>query len=439
MNVEIVTIGDELLLGFTLDTNSAFLARQLGELGIAVERRTSCGDAPASIEAAVGDALGRTGAVIVTGGLGPTADDLTKPAIARLFGREMYRSEEVAEQLRQRWRSLGRPGQMPDSNYSQAMVPAGAELLRNGQGTAPGILLDDGAGRWVAMLPGVPREMRAMFDDALRPRLAARVPADSPVIRSLTIRTTGIAESALADMLTEFGREVDGASLAFLPGVEGVDLRLTSRGLPSGQTDSVLAAAARQLQARVGALAYGEGDTDLAAVVLDKCRAEGLRVAVAESCTGGLLGERLTAIPGASDVFHGGLIAYDNRVKRQILGVLESDLEQHGAVSEQVALQMARAIRLRLGTEVGMSITGIAGPGGGTPEKPVGTVWIALDIAEGRPPQPRPDGRLPLVPMTQARVFQLVGDREEIRRRSAQHALDMLRRVVIDLPNLASL
>ncbi len=439
MNVEIVTIGDELLLGFTVDTNSAFLARQLAALGVAVVRRTSCGDEPESIAETVGEALDRTGAVIVTGGLGPTADDMTKPAIALLFGREVVRDESVVRHLRERWRSLGRTEPIPESNFTQAMIPVGAELLPNPHGSAPGVFLEDERGRWAAMLPGVPREMRAMFTDVLRPRIQARMGTDAPVIRSVTLRTTGIGESAIADRLGEKGRGINGLSLAFLPGMGGVDLRLTSRGRPAAEADEALALAAGVLRDELSAWIYGEGETDLAAVVLESCRAEALRVGVAESCTGGLLGARFTAVPGASDVFHGGIIAYDNRVKRQILGVLDSDLEEHGAVSEPVALQMAKAVRLRLGTEVGMSITGVAGPGGGSSEKPVGTVWIALDIAEGRPPQPPVDGRPPIIPMRQARVFQLVGDRDEIRRRAAQAALDMLRRTVAELSNLPAI
>ncbi len=439
MNVEIVTIGDELLLGFTVDTNSAFLARHLAALGVAVVRRTSCGDAPGAIAETVGGALDRTGAVITTGGLGPTADDMTKPAIASLFGRDVVRDESVVLQLHDRWRSFGRTEPIPESNFTQAMIPAGAELLHNPHGSAPGVFLEDERGRWVAMLPGVPREMRAMFTDVLRPRIEARTGDDAPVIRSLTLRTTGIGESAIADRLGEKGRGINGLSLAFLPGIEGVDLRLTSRGLPAEEADEALASAARLLRDELGDNIYGEGETDLAAVVLDGCRAEDLRVAVAESCTGGLLGARFTAVPGSSDVFHGGVIAYDNRVKRQILGVLDSDLDEHGAVSEPVALQMAKAVRLRLGTEIGMSVTGIAGPGGGTAAKPVGTVWVALDIAEGRPPQPRSDGRPPIVPTRQARVFQLIGDRDEIRRRAAQSALNMLRRTVAELSNLSAI
>lgn len=432
MNVEIVTIGDELLLGFTIDTNAAFLARALGELGVRIVRRTTCGDDAVEIAAAVRDGLDRAGAVITTGGLGPTADDLTKPAIAALFGRALHRDEDVVARLEAIWRERRRPGPVPPANLQQAMIPDGARILRNDHGTAPGIFLGDEHGRWVAMLPGVPREMREMFTHALAPLVVEQASGEGAahVVRSRTLRTTGVAESVLAGRLAELGRGFDGVSLAFLPGTPGVDLRLTVHGVPATDADRRLGAAAARVRALLGAELYGEGSDDLAAVVLAHCRGERLRLAVAESCTGGLLGARLTAVPGASDVFHGGIIAYDNRVKRQLLGVLDTDLSGHGAVSEAVARQMARGIRIRLGTEIGIAITGVAGPGGGTPEKPVGTVWVAIDVAEGRPPIPRPPGRPPLEPYGEARVFQLVGDRDEIRQRAAQGALELVRRTI---------
>lgn len=436
MNVEIITIGDELLLGFTLDTNSGFLGRELANIGVTVLRRASCGDDIDEIVSTVNEALQRTGAVITTGGLGPTADDMTVEAVAKLFGRTMQRDDSIAQWLEQRWETYRRKGPMPESNYKQALIPAGAEIIANPIGSAPGVLLTDNAGRWVATLPGVPRETRAMFTESLRPRIVAQLAAlagDATVIRSATLRTIGVGESAIADSLGELGNGVNGMTLAFLPGISGVDLRLTSRGRNSADADKALADGARILRDRLGDAVYGEGDDTLASVVLELCREARIRIAVAESCTGGLLGAQITDVPGASDVFHGGLISYDNRVKRQLLGVLDTDLAEHGAVSEKVALQMARGIRVRLGTELAVSITGIAGPAGGTPEKPVGTVWIAVDVSEGRPPVERPDGYPPITPTARARVFHFAGNRDEIRYRAAQAALDMIRRTVIDL------
>lgn len=418
MRIEIVTIGDELLLGFTIDTNAAHLARALAASGIEVVRRATVGDEPAAIAAAVREALDRTGAVITTGGLGPTADDLTVASVAALFGRAMRLDADILAALERRWAArFSAP--LPASNRKQAMVPEGARVLVNRHGSAPGIWLEDERGRFVAMLPGVPREMRGMLADELGPLLAerARAAGGAPVVvRSRTVRTTGIAESALADRLGELAAGIDGLTLAYIPAPPGVDLRLTARGLPAAEADARLGAAAARIRERVGAHAYGEDDDDLAAVVLQRCRERGLRVAVGESCTGGMLGMRLTAIAGSSDVFVGGVIAYDNSVKRGLLDVRAADLEQHGAVSEPVARQMATGARARTGAEIGLGITGVAGPDGGTPEKPVGTVWIAADV----------NGALV------ARRFAFGGDRDEIRQRSAQAALDMIRRALAD-------
>lgn len=418
LRVELVTIGDELLLGFTIDTNAAHLSRALAAAGIEVVRRTTVGDDAQAIAAAVKEGLDRSGAVITTGGLGPTSDDLTKPAIANLFGREMRFDPAIAEDLEKRWRSRFPAGVFPQANRTQAEIPSGARILRNRHGTAPGIWLEDDRGRWVAMLPGVPREMRGMLDDELLPLLGGRAEGDGNAIVSATLRTTGIAESAVADLLgNDFlgGRvaEPGSLSLAYLPGVAGLDLRVTARGLGRTRAEQLVADAVAKLRQRIGSYAYGEDEADLAGVVLEKCRSRSLTLAVAESCTGGLLGERITSVPGSSDVFLGGVIAYHNDVKRTLLGVRQSDLEAHGAVSEVVALQMASGVRERVGADIGVSITGIAGPGGGSAEKPVGLIWVAVHMAKG-----------------QARRFHVGGDRAEIRQRGAQAALEMVRRIL---------
>ena len=421
MRIEICTIGDELLLGYTIDTNGAHLARELAASGVSVARRATVGDGAEEIAAAVREALDRTGAVITTGGLGPTADDLTKPAIAALFGRGMYLDEAYLDELSRRWQErFGRA--MPESNRQQALLPEGCRVLVNRYGSAPGVWLEDDRGRWVAMLPGVPREMRGMLADELGPivrdraarEAAARGDGEPGVVRARTLRTTSIAESAIADRLGPLARGVDGVSLAYLPGREGTDLRLVVRDRPAADADAALAAAADQVRERVGDFVYGEGEADLAAAVLALCRARGLTLAVAESCTGGLLGARLTAVPGSSDVVLGGVIAYSNAVKTEMLGVDAEALAAHGAVSDPVARQMAAGARARLGATVGVGITGIAGPGGGTPEKPVGTVHIAIDV----------DGA------ARAVGYVFLGDREEIRFRATQFALDLVRRAL---------
>jgi len=411
MNIEIVTIGDELLLGFTIDTNAAHLARELAALGVRIVRRATCGDDASSIQSAVRDALQRTGAVITTGGLGPTADDMTKPAIAELFLQPMVLDQQILSNLQERWLKRFNH-ELPASNHQQAMVPQGATILTNHHGSAPGIWLEDAAGKWVAMLPGVPREMRGMLADTIIPRLRDRVPQGGPVIRSCTLRTANIAESALADRLGELARGVNGLSLAYLPGNDGVDLRLTSWDRDARATTAALAEAAALVRAKVGPFIYGEGDDDLAAIMLAECAARDATIAVAESCTGGMLGMRLTAVPGSSRSVLGGTIAYANDVKIRELHVPAEVIAEHGAVSEPVARAMASGVRRTFGSTIGLGITGVAGPDGGTPEKPVGTVWVAVDVA----------GEVHAVRAV------LPGDRFEIRWRAAQLALDRLRK-----------
>ncbi len=414
MHVELITIGDELLLGLTIDTNAAWLARELGTIGVRVAWRTTVADRASDIAAAVRQALERTGAAITTGGLGPTADDLTKAAIAELFGRQLHFHAELWEGLRRLWRDRGRSGELPEANKQQVMVPDGATILPNRHGTAPGIWIEDARGRWVAMLPGIPREMRGLAADEVLPRLRARAGGAPPAVRSLTVRTTGIAESSLPALLGEYATEIDGMSVAYQPSPSGVDLRLTVDGVVRSEADERLRRAGDELRRRIGASVYGADEQDLAGIVILACRERGWRIAVAESCTGGQLGERLTSIPGASDVFLGGVIAYDNAVKETLLGVTRSDLAAHGAVSEAVARAMAAGARRATGADVGLAITGVAGPDGGTPEKPVGLVWLAIDTPLG------------------AKTYggRLIGDRAEIRFRATQAVLDLLRRTM---------
>ncbi len=412
-SVEIVTIGDELLLGTTVDTNAVFLARALGEIGVPVARRTTVADDEAEIADAVREALRRTGGVITTGGLGPTADDLTRPVLAKLFGRDLREDPAIVAALHALWASRGRGGALPPSNLQQALVPEGAEVLANAQGTAPGLRLTDGDGRWVIMLPGVPRELRHMTTTHIVPWLASR--GTGTVLRSRSVRTTSIAESALAEKLGPMRREVEGLPLAFLPGHDGVDLRVTARGLSAEESARRLDAAVQQIRDAVGIHAYATDGQSMASVLLDLCAASGDTIAVAESCTGGLLAARLTEIPGSSRVVLGGVIAYANAVKEQELGVSAEDLVEHGAVSEVVAVQMARGVRGMTGATIGVGITGVAGPDGGTPEKPVGTVWIAIDV-RGE---------------TTARVAIYIGDRAEIRHRATQVAMDLIRRALV--------
>ncbi|MDQ6829020.1 MAG: competence/damage-inducible protein A [Gemmatimonadota bacterium] len=410
MRVELLTIGDELLLGYTIDTNGALIARELAAVGVEIVRRTSVGDSHAEIAAGVREALDRTSAVITTGGLGPTADDMTRPAIAELFGRPLRRDESLVAMLHERFKRFGYA--MPQSNLVQAMVPEGARVLENSFGSAPGLWIEDERGRWVAMLPGVPREVRGMLTDVLIPLLRARVGDDARVVRSKTLRTTGIGESALAELLGDLGKEVDGFQVASLPGWEGVDLRLTARDVAAADADRALSAAILKLRHPIQKYVYDAND--LAQLVLYVVEARSLTIATAESCTGGMLGARITSVAGSSRAYLGGVVAYANGVKTAMLGVSAELIASHGSVSEEVAVAMADGACTRFSSDIGIAITGIAGPAGGTSEKPVGTVWIAVRFRDVR----RALGR------------NYVGDRDEIRRRSCQAALDLVRRLI---------
>ena len=371
-----------------------------------VVRRTAVADTPTRFAHAVDAALTRTGAVITTGGLGPTRDDMTKKVVAELFG--------LAAPLRRRpsgtsWPNAGAgwAASWSGANRCQAEVPDGATVLPNRWGTAPGLWLEGAAGI-VIMLPGVPREMRKLMEHEVLPRL--RAGSGDRVTRSTVVRTTSIPESTLGARVGPVEDELRPLTLAYLPSVQGVDLRLTAWDLAPAEADRLLAAGGLRLRAVAGDHAYGSGEEDLAAIGLAALRARGWRLAVAESCTGGLLGARITAIPGSSDVFVGGAICYADALKTALVGVDSDLIARHGAVSVEVAQAMASGASARFGAEVGVGITGIAGPGGGSEDKPVGTVcfgWVAGNLRES------------------ARVV-FPGSRQEIRERATQLALHRL-------------
>ena len=414
MNLEVLTIGTELLLGLTVDTNAAELGRALAAAGAEITRRTTVADRPEAIRAGVAEALDRTGFVITTGGLGPTRDDMTKTVVADLFDKQLVLDDRLLVDLEARFKKLGRP--MPALNRTQAEVPDGATVLPNPRGTAPGLWVEDARGRVVVLLPGVPREMRGLLVEEVLPRLVARQGTERRVVLSRTLRTTGIAESALAERVGPIEPEIAPLTLAYLPSVDGVDLRVTAWGLAPRDAEARLAAVVERLRAAVGEHGYGEDGADLAAVVLDALRQGRHRLGVAESCTGGMVAERVTNIPGASATFIGGVVAYADVVKTAALKVPIETLEAHGAVSEETVRAMAEGAQRLFSADCTIAVTGVAGPGGGTPEKPVGTVWFAARVH------------------TAARAVRRVfpGDRDEIRRRAAQAALDLLRRQLAD-------
>lgn len=402
LSLEIVAVGTELLLGETVDTNAAHAGRMLAAQGITVTRRATVADRHEEITAAVGAALSRSGTVIVTGGLGPTRDDLTRDAVATLLERPLEFRDDVWQELVTRWQRIGRT--IAASNRSQAMVPAGGTVLPNRWGSAPGLWLET-AGGLVILLPGVPLEFRNLLEHEVLPRLTARHGTRRTVSRML--RTTAIPESRLGELLGPLEESLRPVTLAYLPDQGGVDLRLTAWQLDPAGADAALDRAEAVVRDAAGRWIYAAGDADLADVVLAELRARGLTLATAESCTGGLLGGRITAIPGSSDVYHGGIVSYADEAKVALLGVDPSTLAAHGAVSEAVVREMAAGALQRLDADAAMAVTGIAGPDGGTEDKPVGTVWLGWALP----------GR------QEAARIGLAGDRGQVRERAVQAAL----------------
>lgn len=373
MNAELVIIGNEIIRGLTVDTNSAYLGRELETLGIAVSRKTAVGDDPRAIRDAVSGALRRVGLAICTGGLGPTGDDVTKKAVAGLFRSPLVLDCEVLKYVVSRFTQRGIP--MPAANREQAMVPDQAAVLHNPQGTAPGLLFFRGE-KLVALLPGVPNEVRAIWQESLKHRLAGL--SKGTVVECLTLRVFGLSESALAEKLALVEVQLAPGDLAYLPGTHGVDLRLTFTGTNRRALASKMRATAALIGRSLGDSVYGRNDETLASVCGALLREKGLTIALAESCTGGLASDRLTDVLGCSEYFAGSVVTYSNALKTSLLGVSAKTLKAHGAVSPATAREMALGARKRLGCDIGLAITGIAGPGGWSADKPVGLVYFAI-------------------------------------------------------------
>lgn len=411
-------MGDELLSGETVDTNAAWLGRRLAVLGVPVGFRSTVGDDEAAIQSAVATAVSGADVVVVSGGLGPTHDDLTRSAVAGLFGRALEEDPRLLDDLERRFRALGYET-MPEGNRSQALVPRGGRVLPNRLGSAPGLVIEE-EGRIVALLPGVPRELRSLFDEALQPLIQEHLGARLAPMTHRLIHTSGIAESRLSELVGEvLPPDIAPVRLAFLPDLLGVDLRLTVADVPPTEARQHLDRVERVLAPVVAPWRFESPSGDLAEALATGLRVRGLTLAAAESCTGGLVAERMTRIPGVSDVFVGGVVAYANSVKEGVLGVAAASIHGHGAVSEQVAREMAEGVARLCGADVGLGVTGIAGPGGGTPEKPVGTVWTAVSYG----------GR------TEARCRRFPGDRLQIQARAAQDVLRMAHGMVTGDPS----
>jgi nicotinamide-nucleotide amidase len=406
MKAEIIAVGSELLTPDRVDTNSLFLTEELNKLGIEVVRKTVVGDDRSLLLEAFRDAFNRVPLTMASGGLGPTEDDLTRETVAELLGRKLVRNEAIVRAIEARFRSFGRP--MPDTNLRQAMVPEGGEPLANPHGTAPGLWIED-AERVIALLPGPPRELKPMFREQLLPRLERRVSRLRMHHREL--RVTGLGESHVdslaAPVYTRYP-EVQTTVLAS-PGEVQIHLRIWTEDSTNAQ--ATFADIERGLDLALADRIFSRDGSPLEVVVAHELLKQNATISAAESCTGGLFAERLTTIAGSSAYFLGSVVCYSNEMKTAWADVPPEMIAAKGAVSAEVAIALAEGIRRRVGSSVGIGITGIAGPGGGNEEKPVGTVHIAIASANG----------------VRERALRLPGDREMVRLQASQAALDLVR------------
>jgi nicotinamide-nucleotide amidase len=373
VRAELLTIGDEILYGQIVDTNSQWMSTALGEAGIRVVRKTSVGDNEQDILKSVAEAEQRADIILITGGLGPTSDDLTKPCLARYFGCDLKIHPEALEEVTAFLKSRGR--ELTEVNRQQAALPVCCEKITNALGTAPGMWFEKNGKVFVAM-PGVPFEMKRMMTDTIIPRL--KVTFNPPALHHKVIRTIGLGESFLAEKIADWEKALPShVKLAYLPGMGEVKLRITS----SGDDPAALAAEAEALSAAlndsIGQYIYGYDDEPIEVVIGNTLRDKKLTISVAESCTGGYLSHMITSVPGSSAYFLGSMIPYAYEVKMRQLGVKPETLEKYGAVSEPTIVEMANIVRAKFNTDIGVATSGIAGPGGATPDKPVGMVWIA--------------------------------------------------------------
>lgn len=377
MKAYILTIGDEILIGQVTDTNATYMATALSAEGIDVVEHLSVSDTAPAILSALDRALAAADLVLITGGLGPTKDDITKSVLANYFNTELVFHEPSWERLQAFIRKFGR--EPSESHKVQCYMPATAEILTNARGTAPGMLLRQGDKTLVSM-PGVPYEMRYLVKQEVLPRVKALLEKrDAAKLRSVTILTAGAGEGTIAEQIAEVEDSLpDNMSLAYLPNLGTVRLRLSIRGHDEAEMTSELKKYQGRIEAIIGGMVYGYGKKNLASAVGELLLEHGLQLGTIESCTGGRIAQMLTDNPGASAYYHGSIIAYDNEVKKSLLGVSEKTLKEYGAVSEAAVREMVAGGLEQLGTDIVVATSGIAGPDGGTDEKPVGTIWIAV-------------------------------------------------------------
>jgi nicotinamide-nucleotide amidase len=411
----ILSTGDEITTGKVVDTNANYIADKLVEAGIEVVTVVTVGDVAERIVWAWQQAIAQADVIISTGGIGPTADDLTTELVAKVAGVDLFFSEEVAERIRRVFASLNRP--MPENNLKQARFPVGSIIIPNHLGTAPGyrVDLDTPHGRkHLIILPGVPREMKPMMEETVLPWLR-EMRGGGDMFLTRTFQTFGISESGLDELVVGTVNEEEGR-LAFRASFPQISMRVTVRGKVH-EVEARLEELSNRIRARIGSFVYGEGDVTMEEVVGQLLKAQSKTLGLAEACSGGLVSHRLTNVPGSSAYFQGTIVAYSDTAKTKLLGVKPETLRQYGAVSEETVREMAAGVRERLGTDIGLAVTGIAGPDGGTAEKPVGTACLALST----------DGTLV------SRRYQLWGNREWIKTLVSQLVLDWVRRALLGI------
>ncbi|HEX8559010.1 MAG TPA: competence/damage-inducible protein A [Pyrinomonadaceae bacterium] len=410
LTAEIIAVGSELLTPFRTDTNSLWLTGRLNTVGVEVKLKTIVGDDDARLEETIRDALKRSGVVVLTGGLGPTEDDITRKIAARALGRRLMLDERVLEDIRAKFLRWGR--KMPEINARQAMVMEGAQVLPNPNGSAPGMYLEHD-GRVVVLLPGPPREMKPMFDGQVLPKLSER--SGGVRVARRVLRVAGLGESAVDERIAPVYTQYQNPQTTILFNSTEIEIHLTAQGQTEAEAELLLDGLAGQIEERLGDAVFAFRGETMEEVVGLRLAVGGFTLATAESCTGGLIAHRLTEVPGSSSYFMEGVVTYSNEAKTRLLGVPSALIESRGAVSAEVAEAMAEGVKRRAGTDFGLAVTGVAGPGGGTEEKPVGLVYVALaDDAH-----------------TEHKRLMLPGDRHLIRWRASQFALDLLRRRLI--------
>ena len=402
MRVELINTGSELMLGFTLNSHLAYIARQLAGIGLRLDRQVTVADDRAEMRATAEEALRRSDVLIITGGLGPTSDDFTRDVVAELLGRKLVRDETVAAHIAERLRK--RRIRLPESIYVQALVPVGAQVLPNRNGTAPGLAMDHG-GKLVLVLPGPPRELKPMFEEYVLPVLQTHFGAQARFDCRI-FKVVGLAESIVEEKVAPALADLKDLELGYSAKMGEVEVRIISHH------PSIAEEGEKRIRAALGNHVYGTGDDRLEEVVVKLLAAAHQTVATAESCTGGTIANRITNVSGSSEVFINGCVTYSDESKVRLLGVREDALKAHGAVSEEVACEMAEGIRTRSGTDFGISTTGIAGPTGGTAEKPVGLVYIGFATPQ----------------RTEVQRHILALDRETFKFFVSQYALDTVRR-----------